>query len=371
MNILYLSHLSNNIYAGPNYSVPAGIKAQQKYDNCYWVNLTQAHQEHWDEVECFHSVVEFGADGLDFEKLPQPFSRPDVVVFEGFYNQGLCDPKMAKSLRKKGIPYIIVPRGSLTRNAMNNHGWLKKRIAHFFYFDNYCKKALAVQFLTSQEYEDSFKQWNKQHIIIPNGFDDPSKKKTVFSEKGIRMVFIGRPDKYHKGIDVLWEALRDMRKELLDASVTLDFYAPKGKYDYDLLKEQVDLYQMKGIVTMHDKVGGAEKEDALIAADLFVMTSRFEGHPMGLVEALAYGLPVLVTPGTNMAQEIQETDAGWVTQCDAKSIQETLKTVIIEREKLPQKGQNAMVLASRYRWDTIAKEFHDKVSFLMKNESNR
>lgn len=40
MNILYFSHLNNLISEGPNYSVPAQILAQSKYDNVFWINLT-------------------------------------------------------------------------------------------------------------------------------------------------------------------------------------------------------------------------------------------------------------------------------------------------------------------------------------------
>lgn len=365
MNILYLSHLSNNIFAGPNFSVPAGIKAQQEYDNCFWVNLTHAYQEHWGKVECYHSVEEFGKGGFSLERLPKPFQKPDLVVFEGFYNDGLYDPKLAKMFKRKAIPYIIVPRGSLTQQAMDNHGRIKKRIAHLFYFDSYCRNALTIQFLTEQEYKDSFKQWNKSHIIIPNGFDEPEKKKGSFSKQGIKMIFIGRPDKYHKGIDVLWEALIALRNELRQAQITLDFYAPKGKYDYDWLAEQVETCQLKDIITMHDKIGGEEKEKALLETDLFVMTSRFEGHPMGLIEALAYGIPVLVTPGTNMAQEIQQYNAGWVTDCDANSIAATLQKIVTERLLLVEKGRKAQLLAANYQWDKIAKDFHNQVKKLL------
>ena len=370
MNILFLSHLSNNIFAGPNYSVPAGIKAQQEYDSCYWVNLTHAYQEHWGQVECFHNVEEFGVDGFSLEKLPLPFSTPDVVVFEGFYNQGLYDPLLAKRLKQKRVPYIIVPRGSLTRQAMNNHGSLKKRLAHLFFYDTYCKDALTIQYLTDQEYRDSYKLWNPSHIILPNGFNKPEVMKDSFSDNGIRVVYIGRPDKYHKGLDILWEAMRNVREELLQASVSLDFYAPIGKNDYSFLERQIVAYGLQGVVFMHDKIGGKEKEDALLASDLFIMTSRFEGHPMGLIEALAYGLPALVTPGTNMAKEIRESDAGWTCEGTVDGVTEALKQVIRERDSLSIKGRNAVLLAQKYNWSLIANDFHNLVQCLLKKEEH-
>ena len=363
MNILYFSHLSNKIFAGPNFSVPAGIKAQQEFDNCLWVNLTMAFQNHWGEVNAYHSVSEFGGDEFTLDKLPSPFNHPDLVVFEGFYY--MKEVKISKRLKRRKIPYVIIPRGSLTRQAMTNQSSLKKRIAHWLYFDGYCKNALAIQYLTQQEYADSYKKWNKNHFILPNGFNEPERKKTVFSENGIRMVFIGRPDKYHKGLDVLWQAIFDLKQELAHNHVTLDFYAPKGQIDYDELKRQVEEHKLEDVIIMHDKIGGKDKEDALMNSDLFVLTSRFEGHPMGLVEALAYGLPALVTPGSNMAKEIQEANAGWVTKCDSDSIKETLLKIIEEKDLVKNKGENALFLSEKYRWRNIAKDFHEKISQLL------
>ena len=39
MNVLYISKLTGNLFAGPNNSVPAQIKAQSKIDNVFWYNL--------------------------------------------------------------------------------------------------------------------------------------------------------------------------------------------------------------------------------------------------------------------------------------------------------------------------------------------
>ena len=36
MNVLYISKLTGNLFAGPNNSVPAQIKAQSKIDNVFW-----------------------------------------------------------------------------------------------------------------------------------------------------------------------------------------------------------------------------------------------------------------------------------------------------------------------------------------------
>ena len=363
MIIVYFSHLSNAFYAGPNFSVPASIKAQQQHDNCFWVNLSDASQKHWNDVDAYHSYRDFTSSSMSLDLLPSPFNHPDVVVFEGFYHMPAV--KISWELRRKSIPYIIVPRGSLTRQAMNNHSWLKKRVAHLFFFDEYCRHAAAIQYLTEQEKADAYKKWNKRSFVLPNGFDEPRSKKSTFSPDGIKMVFIGRPDKYHKGLDVLWQAMAEIRSDLRANSVTLDFYGPMNNGDWRDLNAQVVELGFQDIILMHDKIGGKEKEKALLNADVFVLTSRFEGHPMGLVEALAYGLPVLVTPGSNMAKEIQEANAGWVTTCDSESMKDALSRIIREKDMLKEKGNNALCLSEKYRWGNIAKDFHDIVSNIL------
>lgn len=50
---------------------------------------------------------------------------------------------------------------------------------------------------------------------------------------------------------------------------------------------------------------------------------------MGLIEALSYGLPSVVTRGSNMLKEIKEADAGWVAEIDAISIAQALKKMVI------------------------------------------
>lgn len=363
MNLLYFSHLGSNIFAGPNYSVPAGIKAQQEFDCCMWVNLARAFMPHWGQVLAYHNVDEYERGNFSMMSLPAPFNHPDLVVFEGFYSMN--EVRISWELRHRHIPYIIVPRGSLTRQAMNNHSWLKKRVAHFLFFDGYCRHATAIQYLTEQEKKDSFKGWNRCSFVLPNGFDEPNNKKHTFSTDGIKMVFIGRPDKYHKGLDVLWQAISEIQSELRDSKVTLDFYGPKNVGDWPELNSHVEELGLHDIIFMHDQIGGREKEEALLDADLFVLTSRFEGHPMGLVEALAYGLPVLVTPGSNMAKEVHETNAGWVTQCDSASIKESILMVIKEKMFLKSKGENALLLSEKYRWRNIAKDFHEIIPRLL------
>lgn len=363
MNILYLSHLSNALYAGPNFSVPASIKAQQQFDNCLWVNLSGASQKHWNDVDAYHNYRDFTDSSMSLDLLPSPFNHPDVVVFEGFYH--IETIKISRQLRKKNIPYIIVPRGSLTRQAMNNHAWLKKRLAHLLYFDSYCRHAAAIQYLTEQERNDAYRRWCKHNFVIPNGFNPPATTKADFSTDGMKMVFVGRPDAYHKGLDVLWEAIAATQSEMRKAHVTLDFYAPKNNGDWARLQQETVDKRIGDIVIMHDKIGGKDKEDAILNADLFVLTSRFEGHPMGLVEALAYGLPAFVTPGSNMAREIHDYDAGWVTECNVYSIKETLRKLIVERELLLNKGRNALKLAENYRWNNIAKAFHEEIMQLL------
>lgn len=363
MKILYISHLSTNIAAGPNWSVPAGVEAQSKIDDVLWVNMTDVMMPHWGEVSAFHNVKEFGGNLDSLSVLPSSFNHPDVVVFESFYYYD--DVKMAKMLRKEGIPYVIIPRGALTQQALHNHAWFKKWVAHKLFFDGYIKHAKAIQYLTKQEARDSIKKFHTPYFIIPNGYNLPNKVKDGFSTSGITASFIGRLDMYHKGIDLLLDAMTTIHKELFDACFCLTIYGPR-RYDYYKIEKEIADRGISDIVAIHDEIGGQEKEDNLLNTDVFIMTSRFEGHPMGLIEALAYGIPCMVTPGTNMSDEIKISDAGWACEGNVDSIKETLLTVINQKQSVNAKSRNARELAANYDWDILAKQFHKKMSGLIK-----
>lgn len=369
MNLLYITNNSNNVDAGLNWSVPAGVKAQQKYDKVLWVDLTVgAFMEHWGEVEAYHNIKDFG-DKISLDILPAPFNRPDCVIFESFYY--IDQVIFSWELRKNKIPYIIIPRGALTADAFNNGNWvkyLKKKVAHLIFFNSFIKHAAAIQYLTQKESEESHKNFSKGSYIIPNGFSTPSVHKECFSE-GIRAVFIGRQDIYQKGLDLLFGAIKKLHTELKIANFTLDIYGPP-RYDVRKVTEMINELGIGDIVMNHERgVSGEEKQQVLLSSDVFFLTSRFEGHPMSLIEALAYGLPSLITRGANMYDEVKNADAGWVCETTQEGVTNALKQMITDKQRFLEIGNNARLLAARYDWDELAKEFHSKLGMLLNRKS--
>ena len=80
MNILFLSHLTNEISQGPNYSVPARIFAQSKYDNVFWWNLTDAKQDFWVKTGLFHNITDYSEKTFTAPLIlvPMTIERPKV-----------------------------------------------------------------------------------------------------------------------------------------------------------------------------------------------------------------------------------------------------------------------------------------------------
>ena len=362
MIILYISNLSTNIAAGLNWSVPATVKAQAKFDDVLWINLTNVTMNHWTTIPYFHNIEEFG--NLELKNLPEPFNHPDIVVFEGFYH--IKDPLFARKLRKVGIPYIIVPRSALTLQAQrcNLLKRLKKIVANHLIFKPYSQKALAIQYLTKSESENSGNNWNKNSFIVPNGFILPDKCKESFSEHGLIAVFIGRLDYFQKGIDDLLKSCKLKQSFFDHYGLIIHIYGPR-KYDYKKIEKYIQSEKLDNFVFLHDEITGHEKEKILLNSDLFLLPSRFEGHPMGLIEALSYGLPSLVSQGSNMLEEIKKYDAGWGCKTDSQSIAASLEYIITHRSELIHKSHNARKLGEKYNWDSIAKTFYENVKILL------
>ena len=334
MNILFFAHLFNN-HSGINKSVPGTITAQKAFDNCIKIEPSKTN---------FASILKL-------------FNNADIVVFWGIYFP--LHLLYAKILIARKIPYIIRPASSLTYQAQHNHAFLKKKVANYLFFNRFIKGASAIHYLTEDEQRDSGPKWNNHSFVLPNGINIPESRKKEFSQIGIKAVFIGRIDIYHKGIDLLLGAIQRIQHTLRESSFSLKIFGPIDK-DAKKVSRMIAKYGINDIVSLCGEVSGAKKESAFLDSDLFILTSRFEGHPIALLEALSYGLPVAITPGTNMKQKVQQYDAGWC--CDETTIDSIcnmLLTIIEERNSFANKGKQSTELAKTYNYFMIAEQFHE------------
>lgn len=360
MIIDFITLLGGKKFAGLTYSVPAQVKAQSKIDDVYWINFGPGNHQHWIATEVFHKGKDY--NHFSIKSLPKPYDHPDLVVFESFYHMGDC--LVAKELKKIGIPYIIVPRSALTDGAQHKKR-IKKIIGNALFFKRYAKNALAIHYLTNKEYEDSGDSWNAHHFIIPNGIEQHNRN-TYESVTPKKWSFIARYEIYQKGIDLLLRAIACNKERLIESNIQLNMYGDGPEDIVDSIKKQIDQDGIGDIVKVNAAAYDKEKEKILMDTDLFVLTSRFEGHPMGLIEALSYGIPCLISAGTNMKEEVEAAGAGWTCEGDSESISKAIQMILDNNTPLDVYSWNAAKLSNQYAWESIAEMAHKKYSELLK-----
>lgn len=358
MKILFVSKLEGELFKGPSNSVPAQVKAQSKIDEVFWLNMTDIWLDVWtaDSFKFAYGAKYSKAGLAEVEKL---FARPDLIIFEGFYEYPFS--KLADDATKEKIPYILIPRSQLTVKAQKQKA-LKKFLGNMLYFNKFASNAAAIQYLTPQEQAESEK-WDFKNFVIPNGMTTRKYFKRDWNSAALNAVYIGRINIYQKGLDLLIKACSSIKSKLLAKNFRLNIHGVTtgaAAKDAEEISAMLDEYQLRDVIKICPPVFAEEKINVLKNADMFIMTSRFEGMPMALLEALSYSLPCFVTTGTNMAEEIQSAGAGRIAQIDEKNIADELAKMI---ENFPSTcenmGKNANILSQKYSWDAIAKKSHE------------
>ncbi|MGH2110165.1 glycosyltransferase [Aerococcus urinaeequi] len=97
--------------------------------------------------------------------------------------------------------------------------------------------------------------------------------------------------------------------------------------DQDIARLVMEISQFKYIsVKFLGPQYKEDKEEILRNSNIMILTSRSEGFPMSVLEALAFGNPCIVTRGTNVMDLIENNQLGWGTE--PENIGETIENAV-------------------------------------------
>ena len=267
---------------------------------------------------------------------------------------------IARRLHKRGIPWVLMPHGSYSEVALKR-GRLKKQ-AFIKYFDRFViENAAAIH----AHAPDSMAGVTDLVTVpttrlFPNGYTLPQAPFAAPQAKSFRFIYCGRIALYHKGLDLLAGAMELLERRGIAPS--LDIVG--DGHDRGKLTETLDQSGAARHVTFHGSLFGQQKLDALMGASCFLLTSRHEGFPMAVTEAVALGLPLLVTEGTNYGRYVREWDCGIVIEsATPEAIAEGMAEMAsLSQERLDEMGRNAVRLVrEELNWESVARRMADEL----------
>lgn len=234
--------------------------------------------------------------------------------------------KAAREVMKKNAKFIFTPHGAYEHNARKRNKLMKNIWLSLERY--YLKKAFAIHVFVETEISSVREVAPTTPVIsLPTPIEVPEKQKWYGG--GGYIAWVGRYDIEHKGLDLLVEAYRLVPKE---KRIPIIMRGRDSKNTRTEVKKLVELNGLQNEISVGGPIEGAEKIDFLCHADFYVMPSRWESFSIALLEAMALGVPCVVSDRMPIAQRLKEERAALVTPVTPKELAKTIADVI-ERMK--------------------------------------
>jgi glycosyltransferase involved in cell wall biosynthesis len=268
--------------------------------------------------------------------------------------------------RRTGRPYIIHPHGMLDPWAVQNAKW-KKRAAYFVYERKHLRDAACLRALCDSEAE-SIRAFGLPNpiCVIPNGVDLPDRSVSHpapwSSDLGNRKVllYLGRlhPKKNLPALLAGWKAVQASSSQAKNWVLVIAGW-DQNKHEARLRKQAGEL-GLEDSVHFAGPLFGNQKAGAYQNAEAFVLPSVSEGLPMVVLEAWAFGKPVVMTPDCNLPEGFA-AGAAISTGKSADAIEDALHKLFemdaAERTAMGERGR--ALVSEKFLWPRIADEMKD------------
>ena len=255
----------------------------------------------------------------------------------------------------RGMPYIIRPLGHLNRWGIQNRRAILKRLSLRWIEKPLLRRATLLHFTCEQERLEAAEVGvTGPAAIVPLGIDTNPYQQLPPAElfislypqvqNKVRLLFLSRIDP-KKGIDLLLTAFAQLRQSQTELVLVM---AGDGDPAYlNKLKKMIQLLDIADAVIWTGFLTGQAKMAALAAADLFVLPSYSENFGIAVVEAMAAGLPVVITDQVGIHHEVNEHQAGLVTPCQAEALGVALQQLVNDPAQRQRLGDNGRQLVEK------------------------
>jgi glycosyltransferase involved in cell wall biosynthesis len=285
-------------------------------------------------------------------------SKFDLVHFYGLYD--LLGPAVSYFCRRQGIPYVIEPMGMyrpIDRSLRLKLLWHRSMGGAFL---RNAAQIISTSELEHQELLETGMPPDKL-VIRYNGIDASSctflpprggfRAKWGISPGEPLVLFLSRLIP-RKGADILIEAFVQACPE----SGRLVIAGPEGEPGYRAYLEKCARKSgAEARVIFTGAIYGEEKKAVLADTDVFALPSRYENFANVAAEAMACGIPVIVTDSCGI-RSLVEGQAGLVIPPEKEALAGALRKLLDDKVLYARMKEGCRRVADQLRWDRLTEQ---------------
>ena len=300
----------------------------------------------------------FGGMGYSKEfkkKLKKIWKSYDVVHIHG---HGRFTSLYSLWFLKNKLPIVYTPHGFFhTKKAA-----FIKRIHDFFFYKliKQSKFCIALTRLEKEKFLDIGVDKNSI-VVIPNFIklkEFKLKKNRVkflkslgLDSKRKTILCLGRVHE-SKGLDYVVDAIKDLDVNLIIAG--------KDAGLADKLKEKVKMLDLENKVKIIGEVSNKKKLQCYANSDVFVLFSEWEGFGIVMIEAMASGLPVIVSDRGPLPDIVKDGENGLVARFrDVGELEKKIKMLVGDKKIYNKIKKNEVNFVKQFDTKKIVRQIEE------------
>jgi glycosyltransferase involved in cell wall biosynthesis len=286
--------------------------------------------------------------------LDENVAKFELVHIHAVFNHACV--AAARACRKRGVPYVVRPLGTLDPWGMQQKRLMKSAFWHLS-GKRMLRGASAVHYTTRAEMEAVESSLGINHgNVVPLGIDlelgvsEVNEYQEIHPPSEPYVLVLSRLHP-KKGLEILIDAFVTLRNDPEFEAWRL-VVAGDGPQDYVKLLRQ----KASPEIIFPGWLDSDAKKLFLRHASLLALPSYRENFGLCVLEALTCGVPVVVSPHVNLSEAIEDAGAGWIAEVDRDALVTALKSALKSDSERAKRGAAGKRMSQRFTWPAVAGE---------------